>query len=212
MTTVAILDYGMGNLRSVAKAIEHVAPGHEVFVTSDPARVAAAERVVFPGQGAMPDCMRELDVRGLRPAVMQAAASKPFLGICIGQQMLFDHSAEGDVPGLGILRGEVVRFPDAAMQGADGLRLKVPHMGWNEVWQRQPHPMWDGIPDGERFYFVHSYFVAPADDDIVAAQTDYGLRFTSAVARANIFAAQFHPEKSAAAGLRLLANFIRWQP
>lgn len=212
MTTVAILDYGMGNLRSVAKAIEHVAPGHEVFVTSDPARVAAAERVVFPGQGAMPDCMRELDVRGLRPAVMQAAASKPFLGICIGQQMLFDHSAEGDVPGLGILRGEVVRFPDAAMQGVDGLRLKVPHMGWNEVWQRQPHPMWDGIPDGERFYFVHSYFVAPADDDIVAAQTDYGLRFTSAVARANIFAAQFHPEKSAAAGLRLLANFIRWQP
>ena len=212
MTTVAILDYGMGNLRSVAKAIEHVAPGHEVFVTSDPARVAAAERVVFPGQGAMPDCMRELDVRGLRPAVLQAAASKPFLGICIGQQMLFDHSAEGDVPGLGILRGEVVRFPDAAMQGADGLRLKVPHMGWNEVWQRQPHPMWDGIPDGERFYFVHSYFVAPADDDIVAAQTDYGLRFTSAVARANIFAAQFHPEKSAAAGLRLLANFIRWQP
>ena len=212
MTTVAILDYGMGNLRSVAKAIEHVAPGHEVFVTSDPARVAAAERVVFPGQGAMPECMRELDVRGLRPAVMQAAASKPFLGICIGQQMLFDHSAEGDVPGLGILRGEVVRFPDAAMQGADGLRLKVPHMGWNEVWQRQPHPMWDGIPDGERFYFVHSYFVAPADDDIVAAQTDYGLRFTSAVARANIFAAQFHPEKSAAAGLRLLANFIRWQP
>ncbi|HAY11218.1 MAG TPA: imidazole glycerol phosphate synthase subunit HisH, partial [Thauera sp.] len=195
MTTVAILDYGMGNLRSVAKAIEHVAPGHEVFVTSDPARVAAAERVVFPGQGAMPDCMRELDARGLRPAVMQAAASKPFLGICIGQQMLFDHSAEGDVPGLGILRGEVVRFPDAAMQGADGLRLKVPHMGWNEVWQRQPHPMWDGIPDGERFYFVHSYFVAPADDDIVAAQTDYGLRFTSAVARANIFAAQFHPEK-----------------
>ena len=160
----------------------------------------------------MPDCMRELDARGLRPAVMQAAASKPFLGICIGQQMLFDHSAEGDVPGLGILRGEVVRFPDAAMQGADGLRLKVPHMGWNEVWQRQPHPMWDGIPDGERFYFVHSYFVAPADDDIVAAQTDYGLRFTSAVARANIFAAQFHPEKSAAAGLRLLANFIRWQP
>ncbi|ENO92782.1 imidazole glycerol phosphate synthase subunit HisH [Thauera sp. 28] len=212
MTIVAILDYGMGNLRSVAKAIEHVAPGHEVFVTSDPARVAAAERVVFPGQGAMPDCMRELDARGLRPAVMQAAASKPFLGICIGQQMLFDHSAEGDVPGLGILRGEVVRFPDAAMQGADGLRLKVPHMGWNEVWQRQPHPMWDGIPDGERFYFVHSYFVAPADDDIVAAQTDYGLRFTSAVARANIFAAQFHPEKSAAAGLRLLANFIRWQP
>ena len=212
MTTVAIIDYGMGNLRSVAKAIEHVAPGHDVFVTSDPARVAAAERVVFPGQGAMPDCMRELDARGLRPAVLGAAASKPFLGICIGQQMLFEHSAEGDVPGLGILPGEVVRFPEDRMQAADGSRLKVPHMGWNEVWQSGPHPMWEGIPDGERFYFVHSYFVVPADGALTAAATDYGLRFTSAVARANIFAAQFHPEKSAAAGLRLLANFIRWQP
>lgn len=212
MTTVAIIDYGMGNLRSVAKAIEHVAPGHDVFVTSDPARVAAAERVVFPGQGAMPDCMRELDARGLRPAVLAAAAEKPFLGICIGQQMLFQHSAEGDVPGLGILPGEVVRFPEERMRLADGSLLKVPHMGWNEVWQSAPHPMWDGIPDGERFYFVHSYFVTPADPALTAAQTDYGLRFTSAVARANIFAAQFHPEKSAAAGLRLLANFIRWQP
>ena len=212
MTTVAIIDYGMGNLCSVAKAIEHVAPGHDVFVTSDPARVAAAERVVFPGQGAMPDCMRELDARGLRPAVVAAAASKPFLGICIGQQMLFEHSAEGDVPGLGILPGEVVRFPEDRMQAADGSRLKVPHMGWNEVWQSGPHPMWEGIPDGERFYFVHSYFVVPADAALTAAATDYGLRFTSAVARANIFAAQFHPEKSAAAGLRLLANFIRWQP
>ena len=212
MTTVAIIDYGMGNLRSVAKAIEHVAPGHDVFVTSDPARVAAAERVVFPGQGAMPDCRRELDARGLRPAVLAAAAEKPFLGICIGQQMLFQHSAEGDVPGLGILPGEVVRFPEERMRLADGSLLKVPHMGWNEVWQSAPHPMWDGIPDGERFYFVHSYFVTPADPALTAAQTDYGLRFTSAVARANIFAAQFHPEKSAAAGLRLLANFIRWQP
>ncbi|MDI3514212.1 MAG: imidazole glycerol-phosphate synthase subunit HisH [Rhodocyclaceae bacterium] len=212
MTTVAIIDYGMGNLRSVAKAIEYVAPGHDVFVTSDPARVAAAERVVFPGQGAMPDCMRELDARGLRPAVLAAAAEKPFLGICIGQQMLFQHSAEGDVPGLGILPGEVVRFPEERMRLADGSLLKVPHMGWNEVWQSAPHPMWDGIPDGERFYFVHSYFVTPADPALTAAQTDYGLRFTSAVARANIFAAQFHPEKSAAAGLRLLANFIRWQP
>ena len=212
MTTVAIIDYGMGNLRSVAKAIEHVAPGHDVLVTSDPARVDAAERVVFPGQGAMPDCMRELDARGLRQAVLAAAAGKPFLGICIGQQMLFQHSAEGDVPGLGILPGEVVRFPEDRMQAADGSLLKVPHMGWNEVWQSAPHPMWDGIPDGERFYFVHSYFVTPADPALTAAATDYGLRFTSAVARANIFAAQFHPEKSAAAGLRLLANFIRWQP
>ena len=163
MTSVAIIDYGMGNLRSVATAIEHVAPGHDVFVTSDPARVAAAERVVFPGQGAMPDCMRELDARGLRPAVLAAAAEKPFLGICIGQQMLFQHSAEGDVPGLGILPGEVVRFPEAKMVAADGSRLKVPHMGWNEVRQCGAHPMWEGIPDGERFYFVHSYFVVPAD-------------------------------------------------
>ena len=209
MTTVAIIDYGMGNLRSVAKAIEHVAPGHDVFITSDPARVTAAERVVFPGQGAMPDCMRELDARGLRPAVLAAAAEKPFLGICIGQQMLFEHSAEGDVPGLGVLPGEVVRFPDAKMLAADGSRLKVPHMGWNEVRQCGPHPLWEGIPDGERFYFVHSYYVVPAAPGLAAAETDYGVRFTSAVARANIFAAQFHPEKSAAAGLRLLGNFIR---
>ena len=212
MTSVAIIDYGMGNLRSVAKAIEHVAPDHDVFVTSDPARVAAAGRVVFPGQGAMPDCMRELDLRGLRPAVLEAAATKPFLGICIGEQMLFAHSAEGDVPGLGILRGEVVRFPDERMFAADGARLKVPHMGWNEVWQSGPHVLWEGIPDGERFYFVHSYFVVPADPAHAAAHTDYGVRFTSAVARANIFAVQFHPEKSAAAGLRLLANFVQWAP
>jgi glutamine amidotransferase len=211
MTSVAIIDYGMGNLRSVAKAIGHVAPGHDVFVTSESARVAAAERVVFPGQGAMPDCMRELDRRGLRPAVIAAAASKPFLGICIGQQMLFEHSAEGDVPGLGILPGEVLRFADG-MVGAAGERLKVPQMGWNEVWQAGPHPLWEGIPDGERFYFVHSYYVSPAEPALAAAYTDYGVRFTSAVARANIFAAQFHPEKSAQAGLRLLANFIRWAP
>ena len=160
----------------------------------------------------MPDCMRELDLRGLRPAVLEAAASKPFLGICIGEQMLFQHSAEGDVPGLGILQGDVIRFPDARMVAADGARLKVPHMGWNEVWQSRPHALWEGIPDGERFYFVHSYFVQPADAAEVAAQTDYGVRFTSAVARANIFAVQFHPEKSAAAGLRLLANFVQWAP
>ena len=212
MTTVAIIDYGMGNLRSVAKAIEHVAPGHDVFVTSDPARVAAAERVVFPGQGAMPDCMRELDARGLRPAVVAAAASKPFLGICIGQQMLFEHSAEGDVPGLGILPGEVVRFPEDRMQAADGSRLKVPHMGWNEVRQTRAHALWHGIPDGARFYFVHSYFVEPSEPELVAAQTLYPFPFACAAGRANVFAVQFHPEKSAAAGLRLLANFVDWKP
>jgi len=212
MSDVAIIDYGMGNLRSVAKAIEHVAPGKRVVVTADPAVVAAADRVVFPGQGAMPDCMRELELRGLRRAVFEAAASKPFLGICIGQQMLFGHSEEGDVPGLGILPGKVVRFPDAKMVAADGSRLKVPHMGWNEVRQRGAHPLWAGIPDGERFYFVHSYFVVPDETSLVAAETDYGLRFTSAVARDNIFAVQFHPEKSAQAGLQMLANFVSWAP
>jgi glutamine amidotransferase len=211
MTTVAIIDYGMGNLRSVAKAIEHVAPDDRVVVTSDPAVVANADRVVFPGQGAMPDCMRELDLRGLRPVVLAAAAAKPFLGICIGEQMLFERSEEGDTPGLALFKGEVVRFRDADMALADGARLKVPHMGWNEVWQKRPHPLWEGIPDGERFYFVHSYY-ASAAVDVAAAETIYGVSFTSAVGQANIFATQFHPEKSAQAGLKLLANFVRWQP
>ncbi|MDR3214345.1 MAG: imidazole glycerol phosphate synthase subunit HisH [Azoarcus sp.] len=212
MTTVAIIDYGMGNLRSVAKAMEHVAPEHRVEITADPARVLAADRVVFPGQGAMPDCMRELDLRGLRPAVLDAAATKPFLGICIGLQMLFEHSDEGDVPGLGVFAGKVTRFRDEDMCATDGARLKVPHMGWNEVWQRRPHPLWEGIPDGERFYFVHSYYVLSADAQAVAAETVHGIRFTSAVERANIFSVQFHPEKSAQAGLRLLSNFTRWEP
>lgn len=213
MTSVAVVDYGMGNLRSVCKAIEHVAPGRSVVITSDPDVVARAERVVFPGQGAMPDCMRELDVRGLREAVVQAAASRPFLGICIGQQMLFDHSEEGDVPGLGILAGEVVRFPSGGvMVDPDGRQLKVPHMGWNEVIARGPHPLWQGIPPASRFYFVHSYYVVPSDPADIAAETDYGIRFTSAVARDNIFAVQFHPEKSAQAGLMLLENFVGWKP
>ena len=212
MSKVAIIDYGMGNLRSVAKAIEHVASASEVVVTSDPAEVLAADRVVFPGQGAMPDCMRELDARGLRPAVLEAARSKPFLGICIGQQMLFEHSEEGNVPGLGVFRGEVRRFPADKMVGADGIRLKVPHMGWNEVWQKQAHALWANIPDGARFYYVHSYYVDPADPGIVAATTDYGIPFTGAVAQANIFAVQFHPEKSAEAGLQLLSNFMSWKP
>lgn len=212
MSSIAIIDYGMGNLRSVCKAIEHVGPDAEVTVTSDPAVVQRAGRVVFPGQGAMPDCMRELDARGLRAAVVEASRSKPFLGICIGLQMLFEHSQEGDVPGLGVLAGEVRRFPEARMTGPAGERLKVPHMGWNEVWQAGAHPIWDGIPDGDRFYFVHSYFVDPADAGVIAAATDYGLRFTSAVARSNIVAVQFHPEKSAHAGLQLLSNFMRWTP
>ena len=212
MTDVAVIDYGMGNLRSVEKAIVHVAGGAAVRVTDDPEVVMRAERVVFPGQGAMPDCMAELEARGLHQAVVAAAASKPFLGICIGQQMLFEHSEEGDVAGLGIFAGQVRRFPEAKMVDAAGLRLKVPHMGWNEVWHHAQHPLWCDIPDGDRFYFVHSYFVDPADDAVIAAHTDYGLRFTSAVARDNIFAVQFHPEKSARAGLQLLTNFMHWKP
>jgi glutamine amidotransferase len=211
MTCVAIIDYGMGNLRSVAKAIEFVAPSAEVIVSSDPIEVARADRVVFPGQGAMPDCMRELDERQLRGAVLDAAASKPFLGICIGLQMLFQHSQEGDQPGLGVFAGDVKRFIDP-IDPANGARLKVPHMGWNGVRQTRPHALWAGIGDEERFYFVHSYYVAPVDPALIAAETDYGAVFTSAIARDNIFAVQFHPEKSAQAGLRLLANFVGWTP
>ena len=209
---LAILDYGMGNLRSVAKALEYVAGGKPVVVTADPTVLAAAERVVVPGQGAMPDCMRELAERGLKQAVIDAAANKPFLGICIGQQMLFEHSEEGDVPGLGILAGQVKRFPADKMHLPDGQKLKVPHMGWNEVQQVKSHPLWNGIADGARFYFVHSYYVAPGDAGCVAGTTEYGIPFTSACARDNIFAVQCHPEKSAQAGLALLANFINWKP
>ena len=209
--TIAVVDYGMGNLRSVSQALEHVAGGGEVVVSADPAVVAAAERVVFPGQGAMPDCMRELDARGLRPAVLAAARDKPFLGICIGLQMLFERSDEGDVAGLGILAGVVRRFPDERMVDRDGQRLKVPHMGWNQVWQ-SPHALWAGIADNARFYFVHSYCVQPADPSVVTGTTEYGIPFTCAVGRDNIFAVQFHPEKSAQDGLQLLKNFVAWQP
>ena len=209
---VAVVDYGMGNLRSVSKAIEHVAPSASVQVTSDPDVVAACDRVVFPGQGAMRDCMREMDDRGLRPAVLAAARAKPFLGICIGLQMLFQSSEEGETAGLGVFPGRVTRFPADKMVDGYGARLKVPHMGWNRVSQTRNHPIWSGIESGTRFYFVHSY-CAPGDTpEIVAGQTEYGICFTSAVARDNIFAVQFHPEKSHTAGLRLLANFIQWNP
>lgn len=213
MADVAIIDYGMGNLRSVCKALEHVASGASVVVTSDPDVVRASARVVFPGQGAMPDCMNELAARGLREAVLEASQSKPFLGICVGEQMLFEHSEEGDVPGLGVFAGQVVRFPPAeSMKTADGGHLKVPHMGWNRVNQAFAHPLWAGIESGERFYFVHSYHVVPADSALEAAHSEYGVRFTCAVSRDNIFAVQFHPEKSASAGLKLLSNFIAWAP
>lgn len=209
---IAVIDYGMGNLRSVWQALVHVADGKEIVVTADPDVVAGAERVVFPGQGAMPDCMRELDERGLRSAVIDAAKTKPFLGICIGLQMLFEQSEEGNVPGLGVFAGPVRRFPAEKMVGASGEKLKVPHMGWNRVSQTRSHPLWDGIEEGARFYFVHSYFVDPVDRACVAGTTDYGIPFTSAVARDNIFAIQCHPEKSAQAGLALLSNFVRWNP
>ena len=209
---IAVIDYGMGNLRSVAKALERVAPGLEVEVTSDPARVASAARVVFPGQGAMPDCMREMDARGLRSVVMAAAQTKPFLGICIGLQMLFERSDEGGVAGLGLLSGRVRRFASDAMFNAQGERLKVPHMGWNRVRQTAPHPLWQGIPDQSRFYFVHSYYVETADSALIAGTSEYPYAFTCAIARDNVFAVQFHPEKSEQAGLRLLANFAQWQP
>jgi glutamine amidotransferase len=202
----------MGNLRSVAKALEHVAPSATVRITSDPAVVKAADRVVFPGQGAMPDCMRYLRESGLEDAVREAAASKPLLAVCIGEQMLFEHSEEGDTAGLGLFPGAVVRFRDEAMRAAEGVRLKVPHMGWNRVRQVQPHPLWNGVADESWFYFVHSYYVVPQNDALSAGISDYGGTFTCAVARDNIFATQFHPEKSAAAGLRIYENFSRWAP
>jgi len=212
MTDVAVVDYGMGNLHSVAGALERIAPGLEVAVTSDAKVVSRAARVVFPGQGAMPDCVREMDARGLREAVLDAARAKPFLGICIGLQMLFDRSEEGDTPGLGLLPGRVRRFPAEKMVDAQGARLKVPHMGWNEVRQTVSHPLWEGIPQNSCFYFVHSYFPDPGARGITTGESVYGVPFVCAAARGNVFAVQFHPEKSDAAGSRLLANFMAWQP
>jgi len=201
---IAVVDYGMGNLRSVSKALERVAPGDEVLVTSDPQAIRGAERIIVPGQGAMPDCMRQLTASGAREAVIEAAGSKPFLGICIGLQMLFERGEEGDTPGLGLLPGRVPRFHVSG--------LKIPHMGWNEVIQERIHAMWEGIADRSRFYFVHSYYPRPAESALTAASCDYGTRFTCAVARDNIFAVQFHPEKSQNSGLRLLSNFVQWRP
>ena len=210
MVDVAIVDYGMGNLRSVHQAVRKVAPDATVCVTDDAKIIAAAKRVVFPGQGAMRDCMRELDARGLRQAVLDAARTKPFLGICIGLQMLFEHSSEGDVPGLGILPGEVVRFA-SGLTDAQGGKLKVPHMGWNRVHHAQ-HALWSGIEQDARFYFVHSYYVQPRDAALSQATSDYPTPFVCAVAKDNLFAVQFHPEKSASSGLQLLLNFINWNP
>ncbi len=212
MNQIAVVDYGMGNLRSVAKALEHVAPRARVVISADAQTMRNADRVVFPGQGAMPDCMRELDSRGLREPVLEAAASKPFLGLCIGLQMLFEFSEEGDTPGLGFFAGGVVHFRSADMHDAQGNKLKVPHMGWNQVYQSKRHALWQGIEDGARFYYVHSYHVQPQDASLRAGYSEYPHAFACAVARENLFAVQFHPEKSQAAGLRLLENFVSWNP
>ena len=214
MKTVAVVDYGMGNLRSVSQAVAHAAAdtGFHAVITSRPEQVREAERVVLPGQGAMPDCVRELHDSGLLPAVLEAAASKPMLGVCVGMQMLLDRSEEGPCEGLGLIPGEVLRFQLAGRRQEDGSRFKVPQMGWNAVWQAQPHPIWDGIADGAWFYFVRSFYARPSDARHSAGEADYGGRFTAALARDNIFATQFHPEKSADAGLALYRNFLRWNP
>lgn len=199
----------MGNLRSVSKALEHVAPGVEVVVTADPEKILSCERIVLPGQGAMPECMRNLRASGALDAVLEALRKKPYLGLCLGLQMLFETAEEGETLGLGLLPGHVPRF------GADRLKaqgLKIPHMGWNEVFQVRPHALWQGIANASRFYFVHSYYPAPRDANLAAATCTYGVPFTCAVARDNIFAVQFHPEKSQSAGLQLLSNFVRWRP
>jgi imidazole glycerol-phosphate synthase subunit HisH len=207
---IAVVDYGMGNLRSVAKALKHVAPNRSIVVSGDPAVIREARRVVLPGQSAMPDCMKSLEASGLRDVVMEAVRDRPFLGICLGLQMLFETSEEGPTTCLGVLSGRVVRFRDSVMSGTDGERLKVPHMGWNRVEQSRAHPLWIGIEQGSRFYFAHSYHPAPNDLALTAATTAYPAPFTCAIARANIFAVQFHPEKSHRAGLQLLANFVNW--
>ena len=216
--TVAVVDYGMGNLRSVAQAVIHATTDTHVnaVITADPQVVRRAHRVVLPGQGAMADCMRELRESGLLESVLEAAATKPLFGVCVGMQMLLDHSAEGrsaaGTPGLGLIAGNVLKFDLAGQLAPDGSRYKVPQMGWNRVHQTRPHPVWGKVPDGQWFYFVHSFYARPQDAAHSVGETDYGHRFTSAVARDNIFATQFHPEKSADQGLALYRNFLHWNP
>jgi imidazole glycerol-phosphate synthase subunit HisH len=216
--TVAVVDYGMGNLRSVSQAVMAAAAdtGVRVIVTQDPAEVRSASRIVLPGQGAMRDCMAALRDSGMQDAVLEAAVTKPLFGVCVGMQMLLDHSEEGDTPSLGLIPGVVKRFELAGRTQPDGSRYKVPQMGWNQVMPTAPggvrHAMWEGIPDGAYFYFVHSFYAAPTDAAHCAAETDYGGQFASAIARDKIFATQFHPEKSADHGLALYRNFLHWNP
>ncbi len=214
MKTVAVVDYGMGNLRSVTQAVLHAAQGSgvEVVWARRPEEVMAADRVVLPGQGAMRDCIRELHQSGMYPAVMHAAAHKPLMGVCVGMQMLLDRSQEGPTESLGLIPGEVVRFQLDGQRQPDGSRYKVPQIGWNRVRQSRPHPVWAGVADGSWFYFVHSYYARPSDARHTVGEADYGGSFTAAVARDNIFATQFHPEKSADSGLALYRNFLHWNP
>lgn len=212
MNLIAILDYGMGNLRSVAQAMHTAAPDADVRITDNPEVVRAATRVILPGQGAMPDCMANLRESGLLDALTEAAKSKPLLGVCVGEQMLFGHAEEGNSHGLGWFAGEVVRFRVEGAVDENGAKLKVPHMGWNTVKQTRAHALWAGIPDDTHFYFVHSYYVSPFDDELTVGQSDYGGMFTCAVARDNIFATQFHPEKSGDLGLQICRNFAAWRP
>ncbi len=202
----------MGNLRSVAQALRHVAPDADVCISGEVADIQSADRLVFPGQGAMPDCMHCLRESGLQDALMEASRSKPMLGVCVGEQLLFDWSEEGDTPGLGLMPGKVVRFRLDGQLQDDGSRFKVPQMGWNRVKQTVSHPLWSGIADNSYFYFVHSYYAEPENPAHTTGETLYGAAFACAVGRDNIFATQFHPEKSASAGLQLYKNFVHWTP
>jgi glutamine amidotransferase len=219
--SIAIVDYGMGNLRSVAQALMHADPEAKVTISSKVEEIQAADKVVLPGQGAMPDCMSHLQESGLLDAVLEASRTKPMLGVCVGEQMLFESSTEVRfdapvgtevTPGLSLFPGKVIRFDLIGKNQADGSHFKVPHMGWNQVRQTQRHALWEGIPDNSSFYFVHSYYAVPANSAHTVGATEYGALFTCAVAKDNIFATQFHPEKSAHLGLRLYQNFTRWQP
>jgi glutamine amidotransferase len=209
---IVVVDYGMGNLRSVAQALRAVAPEAEVLISGTVADIDSADRIVLPGQGAMRDCMRSLRESGVEEALLRAAKTRPVMGVCVGEQMLFDRSEEGDTPGLGLLPGQVVRFQLEGRLQDDGSRFKVPQMGWNRVKQVRAHPLWDGIADDSYYYFVHSYYARPDHAEHSIGETDYGAPFCCAIARDNIVATQFHPEKSADAGLRLYRNFIHWRP
>lgn len=212
MNKIVVVDYGMGNLRSVAQALRHVAPEADIRISGELADIKSADRLVLPGQGAIPDCMRCLRESGLQDAVVEASRTKPLFGVCVGEQLLFDWSEEGDTAGLGLLPGKVVRFQLDGQLQEDGSRFKVPQMGWNRVKQASAHPLWQGIADDSYFYFVHSYYAVPGNPAHTVGETRYGAPFACAVARDNIFATQFHPEKSSTAGLQLYKNFVHWNP